>query len=124
MGYQIADTVCPGCKKNFIPAPFHAYEDGGVEYCSWTCFLHRKDGHVKKNLKPVYQYTPDGVFLRSFKSAAEAADHVGVQRAANIRECCVGKVRTSGGYVWSYTKKTPYPAPTKALDKELKNEKE
>lgn len=35
---------CKKCGKEFIPAPFHIYKDGGkYYYCSWTCFNHRKD---------------------------------------------------------------------------------
>jgi hypothetical protein len=42
---------CKKCKKNFIPAPEHAYKDGKGLYCSWTCYLHRNDGKTENKEK-------------------------------------------------------------------------
>jgi hypothetical protein len=54
--------------------------------------------------KPVEQYTSRGVYVKTFSSAKEAALEVGIKRENNIRECCQGKCKTSGGYIWRYKK--------------------
>ena len=47
----IPEKKCRKCGKSFIAAPQHIYRDGSKFYCSWTCYLHRKDREVKKNDK-------------------------------------------------------------------------
>lgn len=48
---HIPEKKCPKCGKRFIVAPMHIYRDKGKYYCSWTCYLHRKDTGVKANDK-------------------------------------------------------------------------
>lgn len=64
--------------------------------------------HAKSVLKtgtravPVEQYSVDGTqFIARFASAAEAARFIGTKRA-NITNVCVGKYKTSKGFVWKY----------------------
>jgi uncharacterized OB-fold protein len=45
---QIVEMKCPKCGKIFVPAPYHAYKDGGKLYCSWTCYNHRNDKEEKE----------------------------------------------------------------------------
>ena len=45
----LPEKRCKKCGKIFIPAPMHIYKDRGKYYCSWTCYLHRKDTEVKKH---------------------------------------------------------------------------
>ena len=44
----LPEKKCRKCGKIFIPAPMHIYVDNSKFYCSWTCYLHRKDTEVKK----------------------------------------------------------------------------
>ena len=44
----IPEKRCKKCGKYFIAAPLHIYKEYGKYYCSWTCYLHRKDREVKK----------------------------------------------------------------------------
>lgn len=53
MGYTNLNAIlpekkCRKCGKRFIAAPMHIYRDGAKYYCSWTCYLHRKDTEVRK----------------------------------------------------------------------------
>lgn len=59
----------------------------------------RKNG--KKVCKPVSQFTKSGDFLHSYESGKEAHRKTGVSHS-HILECCAGKVKTAGGYVWKY----------------------
>lgn len=54
-------------------------------------------------VKPVYQYSIDGVYINGFKNCAEASKAVNV-KPSNICMCCLGKQKTCKGFVWSYTK--------------------
>lgn len=58
---------------------------------------------AKANEKPVYQYSKDGVLIRSFESATKAAILLNL-KVANISACCLGKpcFKTAGGFIWKY----------------------
>jgi len=66
--------------------------------------LHTAEAREKKRLKlqkEVFQYTKDGLFLKSYNSAKEASQLTGIHRTsigANARK----KIPSAGGYVWSY----------------------
>lgn len=49
--------------------------------------------------KPVFQYDKDMNFIREWHYIRAARNATG---ANNIWACCVGKLKTSGGYVWRY----------------------
>lgn len=49
----------------------------------------------------VYQFDRDGNLIRSFISAKEAAESVGVD-PSSIRHCILGNKKTIAGYKWSY----------------------
>ena len=55
--------------------------------------------------KKVYQYTKDGLFIRSFKSAIEAQIKTGISES-NICSARNGKRKTAGGYIWKLNKET------------------
>ncbi len=58
--------------------------------------------------KTVYQFSLNGEFLRSYKSARDAALQVAPNNQDNIRNsiknCCLGTSYSSCGYFWSYYK--------------------
>lgn len=51
--------------------------------------------------RPVLKYTKDGVFLKEYKSIADASRENSVY-SANIIKCCQGKIKSIGGYVYKY----------------------
>lgn len=114
--FGFRERKCSVCKRQFVPAPYHEWDDEGVLLCSYTCYMKRIRGKAAKatkvvNGKAVEQYTPSGVYVATFESAEAAAHEVGLMNANNIRECCLGHTRTSCGYIWRYKKeKTPSDA--------------
>lgn len=50
---------------------------------------------------PVIQYTKDGLFVRVWKHAAVAGHTLKIS-PSSITECCRGKRKTIGGYIWKY----------------------
>lgn len=53
---------------------------------------------------PVIQFNIRGEFICEFRSAAEAAAKLKIQRP-NISACCRGKHKSIGGYIWKYKNK-------------------
>lgn len=62
--------------------------------------LHKGD-RKKALCKAVIQYTKDEQFVAEYESSSEAARQTGVWQR-NISACCLGKLKTAGGYVWKY----------------------
>lgn len=44
----------------------------------------------------------NGTFIRRFSSTTEAAQFIGLYNGSHITECCKGKRRKCGGYIWKY----------------------
>lgn len=53
------------------------------------------------NIKPVIQYTKDGVEINRFKSLSEASRQTNISDGS-ISYCCNDKLKTAGGYIWKY----------------------
>lgn len=51
--------------------------------------------------KPILQYSKEGIFIKEFPSANEAARQIGIF-SQNINTCCIGRLKTSGGFIWKY----------------------
>lgn len=62
---------------------------------------HVKESIIKKQGKPVLQYTLDGNFIQEWRCIKEAADFYNVD-ASSLMRCCQGKFKKSVGYVWKY----------------------
>lgn len=100
------EVKCAKCKKMFIPAPQHALVDGRGMYCSCTCFLHRKDGvkgrSPNKEAYKVLQYTKDGEYIKTYESARQAAELLGVYPNSVATACRQGNIYR--GFLWKYAK--------------------
>lgn len=57
----------------------------------------------KKRGKTVYQYSLSGEYINEYPTVKEAA-RINNLNKGNISWCCVGKMSSSGGYQWSFTK--------------------
>jgi group I intron endonuclease len=51
--------------------------------------------------KIVYQYTMNGIFIDEYRNVSEAQRCLGIK---NISSAALGKIPSSGGFKWSYTK--------------------
>ncbi len=60
-------------------------------------------GRLNKPMKPVVQYTLDGVLVREFISCGEAARETGLLKTSISRACLkIGNTKTYKGYAWEY----------------------
>lgn len=60
--------------------------------------FHRGAGN---NRKFVGQYDKNNVLINIYPSGCEAERQTG-NAQANISKCCLGKIKTCGGYIWKY----------------------
>ena len=55
------------------------------------------EGHSKK----VLQFTKSGELIKEWPSAMEASRQLGIAQPS-ICNCCIGKYKSAGGYIWKY----------------------
>lgn len=56
---------------------------------------------IESRNKPILQFNKSGIFLREWKSAAEAGNELGIHKG-HISNCCTGKRKSAGSFVWKY----------------------
>lgn len=63
---------------------------------------------AKKQMKKVNQYTPDGLFIKTWDSLKQATMAYYNKKGGSISNCCLGRIKTAYGYKWSYETMNPY----------------
>ena len=64
--------------------------------------MYGKRGGESPNSRKVAQYDLNNNLIQIFDSITEAAQSVGVSSGAHITQCCKGKRKKCGGYIWKY----------------------
>ena len=75
-----------------------------VENLCWTNMTSEMKSHYKNATKIVHQYTIDGHYIRSWNSAAEIHEKLGIE---NVSSVCIGRAKSAGGYLWRYADGEP-----------------
>lgn len=76
---------------------------GGFKW-EWQQGLKKEEKTIeiaRKNNKKVFQYDMKGNLIAEYDNVKTAADSVGISKTG-IYNCCLGKQKTSGGYLWTY----------------------
>lgn len=60
-----------------------------------------KNNLINGHSKSILQFTKNNEFIKSFNSLTEASRETGINHG-NISKCCLGKQKSSGGYIWQY----------------------
>ena len=64
-----------------------------------------KSGHLarirEKCKKPVLQYTKNGQFIKEWDTLTNGGLYNNINQNS-IRNCCKGRSKSAGGYVWKY----------------------
>ena len=61
--------------------------------------LHREQ--IEKQSIPILQFAKSGEFMKEWPSAKEAERQLGILQS-NICQCCKGRLKSTGGFVWRY----------------------
>lgn len=62
---------------------------------------HKKNIRENTPSKPVLQYSKTGEFIAEYPSTREAERQTGIS-SGNICNCCKGKQKSAGGFIWKY----------------------
>lgn len=129
-GYAVVSLFKNGKQKNykvhrlvaqaFIPNPFNKpcvdhidtnKMNNKSDNLKWVTYQENSDNPIssrrQKNAvsmtgrKAVVQYDRNKVLLNTFPSEALAEKITGV-KASSICNCCKGRIKTAGGYIWKY----------------------
>lgn len=86
-------SECCSNKRKTAGGYIWQYEDGFTGISKW---------HFDSRMfNKICQLTKDGNLINTFPSAAEAKRVTGVCDTSIIR-CCHGKLKTAGGYIWTF----------------------
>lgn len=76
----------------------HAF-DTGLQLPTWKGVKGKKNPFIK----PIYQFTKSGIFVRKYYGISEASRETNIN-LASISSCANKKrFKSAGGYVWSFT---------------------
>lgn len=106
VGYSIHRLVA----KAFIPNPDnypqvnHIDEDktnNNVNNLEWCTNQYNVVHSIHKLSKKVGQYFPNGKLFAIYNSSMEAERQTGIS-SGNICQCCLGNLKSAGGFIWKY----------------------
>jgi hypothetical protein len=98
---ELTPSYCPLCRKEFYPTPSWVYKIRRRFYCSYHCYRKATGAMEKKyKYKAVEQYTLDNVYIRTFRTASQAAEYIG-SSVNGLADACRKKEKFKG-YLWRY----------------------
>lgn len=93
--------------SNNLPELNHKDEDktnNCVENLEWCDRKYNVNygTRTEKTSKPVLQFTKNGEFIKEWKSTMDVQRNLGFSQG-HISACCLGKRKSSYGFVWKYS---------------------
>ena len=67
--------------------------------------MYGKIGELNPNLKKIGQFLKDGTFIKEWNGIVIASKELSIF-SQNISECCLGKRKSAGGYIWKFLELT------------------
>ena len=96
-------------QKDYVPSvdrknDYIGYSINNIQITTWANNKKKgesdkKNGINNKNNKTVLQFTLDGKYIAEFHSVAQAKRDTLI---LHISECCIGNLKTAGGFIWKY----------------------
>lgn len=92
----------PASELIFVTRSMHCklhreiYSNGGKK----TGAINGKKSAIKQSI-PILQFTKDGTFVKEWPSLSEAYRQLGILQS-HICQCCKGRRKSAGGYIWRY----------------------
>lgn len=98
--------------EHFIPNPNNLPQidhintnktDNRVENLRWVTQKENSNNPltIDKLNKPIIQFSKDGELIKKWNSAMDVQRELGIKQT-NISNCCKGKLKSVGGYIWRY----------------------
>jgi hypothetical protein len=78
--------------------------NGGEGNLGLKLSKERRDKLTLAVSKKIYQYTLDGIFVKEFKNAVEAAKELNLKHCSKINATARGERKKAAGFLWSYVK--------------------
>jgi hypothetical protein len=76
--------------------------DNDGHYTLENCrFLEMKEHQLKDKMKPIIQFTKEGVFVKEWNSIKEAGQTLSIS-GGDLSNCLHGKFKQMGGFKWKY----------------------
>ena len=75
-----------------------------LEWCTIDFNLEYGTGRkrsIEHRKKPIEMYDKENIIEAVFPSLREASEETKIDKS-NISACCLGKVKTAGGFIWKY----------------------
>lgn len=93
--------VTPGAFSNAVDSPTKLYR--GYMWVSYDGTIQQKIQPSKSRFAPkkVFQYSLEGEFIREWDDAKIAAGQLNLL-AKGIKDCCRGRQKSHGGYIWKF----------------------
>lgn len=82
-------------------------QDNRINNLEWCSYSYNTKHAYKIGLKEttsINQYDLNNNFLKKWNSIKEASDNLDIKNSAIIN-CCKGRTKYSGGYIWKYADK-------------------
>jgi hypothetical protein len=98
---KLASQQVNGANRSYITQVCKGVRRSAGGYL-WTYGGEQVRLYQKKYYKSVKQFSLKGKLLGTFRCLTEAQEHAGVE-LHNISECCRGKSKTAGGFIWRYS---------------------
>lgn len=93
-------TISKCCRGKSKTAGGYIWKYEGEIPETITPKISRKGISIK--VRSIEQFTLDGKFISYFKTTGDASRSTGIYRRC-ILDCCSGKQKTAGGYIWRYS---------------------
>lgn len=77
-----------------------AYDEDGLDVDDVVAFAKSKEEHIGGKRK-VLQYDKAGNLIKEWGSMTDAANYYNIKHS-NIYNCCKGKQKSAGGFIWKY----------------------
>lgn len=93
---DVCQKMSEGMKKFYL--------NGGISSSKGRKKTEKEKKKISEKLMiPICQFDKNNNFIREWKGCIEAARELN-KHSTNINQCCNGKLKTSGGFIWKFKK--------------------